>query len=158
MLRGTGWRETLLKDWTLNGNLTVESGLPLTARILGNQSNIAGTGAVGSGRAQATGLAIDSGSGPFNLLAFTTPASGTFGNAGRDTIPGPGLFNLNLSFGRSFKIIDERKRAEIRVDSSNTLNHINITNYYTTVNATNYGLPSNAGATRAITVTLRLRY
>jgi Carboxypeptidase regulatory-like domain len=158
LLRGRGWQETLLKDWTLNGSLTAESGLPLTARVLGNQSNIAGTGAVGSGRAQATGLPVESGSGPFNLLAFTTPVPGTFGNAGRDTIPGPSLFNLNLSFGRSWKIIDERKRVELRVDSSNTLNHINLTGYYTTVNATNYGLPSNVGATRAITATLRLRY
>ena len=157
-LRGRGWQETLLKDWTLNGNLTAQTGAPLTARVLGNQSNIAGTGAVGSGRAQATGLSIDSGSGPFNLLAFTTPAPGTFGNAGRDTIPGPGSFGLNLSFGRSFKVIDERKRIELRVDSTNTLNKVNITGYYTTVNATNYGLPSNVSGMRSLTATLRLRY
>jgi hypothetical protein len=157
-LRGRGFVENLLKDWTLNGNLTAETGLPLTAKVGGNQSNIAGTGAIGSGRAQATGLAVDAGSGPFNLLAFTTPVPGTFGNAGRDTIPGPGLFNLNLSFGRSWKVIDERKRIEIRVDSSNTLNKVNITGYYTTVNATNYGLPSNVGSMRAVTATLRLRY
>jgi hypothetical protein len=113
---------------------------------------------VGSGRAQATGLAIDSGTGPFNLLAFTTAIPGTFGNAGRDTIPGPSSFGLNLSFGRSFKVIDERKRIEFRVDSSNTLNHVNITGYYTTVNAVNYGLPSNAGGTRSLTATLRLRF
>jgi trimeric autotransporter adhesin len=124
----------------------------------GNQSNIAGTGAIGSGRANATGLPIDSGSGPFNLLAFTTPAPGTFGNAGRDTIPGPDLYTVNLSFGRSWKVIDERKRVELRVDSTNTLNKVNLTGYYTTVNAINYGLPSNVGAMRAITATLRLRY
>jgi trimeric autotransporter adhesin len=157
-LRGRGWIETLLKDWTLNGSLTAESGLPLTARVLGNQSNIAGTGAVGSGRANSTGLPVEDGGGPFNLLAFTTADPGTFGNAGRDTIPGPSLINLNLSFGRSWKIIDERKRIELRVDSTNTLNTVNLTGYYTTVNATNYGLPSNVGAMRAVTATLRLRY
>ncbi len=157
-LRSGGKMATLLKDWTLNGNLTAQTGAPLTARVLGNQSNIAGTGAVGSGRAEATGLAIESGSGPFNLLAFTTPAPGTFGNAGRDTIPGPSTVNLNLSFGRSFKIIDERKRIELRVDSNNVLNHVNITNYYTTVNAINYGLPSSAGGMRTLTATLRLRF
>jgi len=157
-LRGRGFVESALKDWTLNGSLTAETGLPLTARVGGNESNIAGTGAVGTGRAEATGLAIDSGSGPFNLFAFTTPAPGTFGNAGRDTIPGPGSFVLNLSFGRSWKVIDERKRVEIRVDSNNTLNKVNITGYYTTVNATNYGLPSNVSSMRAITATLRLRY
>ena len=44
----------LLKGWTLTGSITAETGLPLTARILGNQSNIAGSGNVGSGRASAT--------------------------------------------------------------------------------------------------------
>jgi hypothetical protein len=157
-LKGGGWMEKFLKDWTLNGTLSLQSGLPLTARVLGNQANIAGTGAVGSGRAEATGLAIDSGTGPFNLLAFTTAAPGTFGNAGRDTIPGPSSFGLNLSFGRSFKVIDERKRVEFRVDSTNTLNHVNITGFYTTVNAVNYGLPSNAGGMRSLTATMRLRF
>jgi hypothetical protein len=157
-LRGRGFLESALKDWTLNGNFTAETGLPLTARVSGNQSNIAGTGAIGTGRAQATGLPIDAGSGPFNLLAFTTPVPGTFGNAGRDTIPGPGLFTLGLSFGRSWKVIDDRKRVEFRVDSNNTLNKVNITGYYTTVNATNYGLLSNAGAMRSMTATLRLRF
>jgi trimeric autotransporter adhesin len=157
-LRGRGFVETLLKDWTLNGTLTAQSGAPLTARVLGNESNIAGTGAIGSGRAEATGLAIDSGSGPFNLLAFTTPAPGTLGNAGRDTIPGPSSFVVNFSFGRSFKVIDERKRVEIRVDSTNTLNQVNLSGFYTTVNATNYGLPSSVSNMRSITATLRLRY
>jgi hypothetical protein len=157
-LKGRGWVENLLKDWTLNGNLSVQSGIPLTARVLGNQANIAGTGAVGSGRAQATGLPIDAGTGLFNLLAFTTPVPGTFGNAGRDTIPGPSSFGLNLSFGRSFKVIDERKRIEFRVDSTNVLNHVNLTGYYTTVNAVNYGLPSSAGAMRSLTATMRLRF
>lgn len=157
-LRGRGLSEKLLKDWTLNGSITAESGTPLTATVLGNQSNIAGTGAIGSGRAQATGQPIDSGSGQFNLAAFTSPVSGTFGNAGRDTIPGPGLFNINLSFGRSFKIIDERKRIEFRVDSTNSLNKVNISGYYTTINATNYGLASAVGGMRAITATVRLRF
>ena len=44
------------RNWTLNGSALLESGTPLTARILGNQSNVAGTGVVGSGRAEATGL------------------------------------------------------------------------------------------------------
>jgi trimeric autotransporter adhesin len=158
LLRGRGWKEALLKDWTLNGTLIAETGVPLTARVLGNQANIAGTGAVGSGRANATGLGIDSGTGPFNLLAFTLPASGQYGNAGRNTIPGPGLFNINFSFGRAFKVIDERKRIEFRVDSSNPLNKVNISSYYTIVNATNYGLPSSVGSMRSLTAVVRFRF
>jgi trimeric autotransporter adhesin len=158
LLRGRGWKETLLKDWTLNGTVVAETGVPLTARVLGNQANIAGTGAVGSGRANATGLDINSGTGQFNLLAFTLPASGQYGNAGRNTIPGPGLFNINFSFGRAFKVIDERKRIEFRVDSNNPLNKVNISSYYTIVNATNYGLPSSVGSMRSLTAVVRFRF
>ncbi|MEO8027678.1 MAG: carboxypeptidase regulatory-like domain-containing protein, partial [Bryobacteraceae bacterium] len=64
-----------LKDWTLNGGLTANSGGPFTARILGNRSNTGGSGAIGSGRADATGLPVDAGGGYFNLLAFTVPAA-----------------------------------------------------------------------------------
>ena len=38
-----------LKDWTLSGAVTAQTGTPLTARVLGNQSDIAGTGTIGSG-------------------------------------------------------------------------------------------------------------
>ena len=88
LLRGSGWAERLLKDWTLSGGATAASGTPFTARLLGNQANAGGTGTVGSGRAQATGLPIETGMGFFNPLAFTVPVAGTLGNAARDTIPG----------------------------------------------------------------------
>lgn len=83
LLAGHDVLSAALKDWTLSGGVTVQAGTPLTARVLGNQSDIAGTGTIGSGRAQATGLPVDSGSGFFNLLAFTTPPPGQYGNAGR---------------------------------------------------------------------------
>ncbi|MGH9662188.1 MAG: hypothetical protein ACRD96_26805, partial [Bryobacteraceae bacterium] len=46
----------VLRNWTLSGGFTASSGTPLTARVLGNQSDTAGTGVIGSGRADSTGL------------------------------------------------------------------------------------------------------
>ncbi len=107
-LRGTrpaeGLAGTLLKDWTLNGGITVQSGTPFTALVLGNRSDAGGTGVVGSARADATGLPVTAGSGFFNTLAFAVPAAGAFGDAARNTIPGPGSFALNASLGRSFSL------------------------------------------------------
>jgi hypothetical protein len=80
-----------------------------------------------------------------------------YGNAGRNTIPGPGLFNLNVAFARSFTFA-ERRRLEFRVESNNVLNHVNYTNLYTVVNAINYGLPSAASAMRTLDVVLRFRF
>jgi len=149
--------ETALKDWTLSTNLTLETGTPLTARVLGNQSDIAGTGNLGSGRAQATGLPIQSSTGFFNLLAFTTPPAGQFGDAGRNTIPGPGLFSMNLSLQRTITL-HERIRLQMRVDATNVTNHVNITGIGTVVNSITYGVPLSAGGMRTLSATLRLNF
>ncbi len=123
----------------------------------GNTAQLAQTGGIGSQRAEATGQPIDSGTGNFNLNAFTVPALGTYGDAGRNTIPGPGTFSLNLAFARSFTFA-ERKRLEFRVESNNVLNHVNYTNLYTVVNAVNYGLPSAAGGMRTMSAVVRFRF
>lgn len=147
----------LLKDWQVSGGITAQTGNPLTARVLGNTAQLAQTGGIGSERADATGEPIDSGSGFFNLDAFTVVPAGQYGNAGRNTIPGPGLFSLNAAFARSFTFA-ERKRLEFRVESNNVLNHVNYTNLYTVVNSVNYGLPSAAGAMRTLDAVVRFRF
>lgn len=147
----------LLKDWQFSGGVTAQTGNPLTARVLGNQTQLAQTGGTGNDRAEATGEPIESGSGFFNLNAFTVPPEGVYGDAGRNTIPGPGLFTVNLAFARSFQFA-ERRRIEFRVESNNVLNHVNYTNLYTVVNAVNYGLPSAAGAMRTMDAVVRLRF
>jgi len=157
LLRSSRWAGRMLKDWNLSGGLTYATGAPLTARVLGNQADTGGTGAIGSGRAQATGEPIDAGTGFFNLAAFTYPLPGAFGNAGRNTIPGPSQLSLNLSFGRSFAI-DERRRIEFRADSQNFLNRVSYTAFGTVVNAADYGLPTAAQGMRRITFTTRLRF
>jgi len=156
-LANKGWIEAALKDWTLSGGATIQSGTPLTARVLGNQSDTAGTGTVGSGRAEATGLPVDSGSGFFNLAAFITPPEGQYGNAGRNTIPGPGMFSMNLSLQRTIQVA-ERLRIQIRVDSTNFTNHVSIANFGTIVNSINYGVPSSAAAMRTLSATLRFNF
>lgn len=148
------------RNWTLSGSALIESGTPLTARVLGNQSNTAGTGVVGSGRAEATGLPVEDGSGYFNLDAFTLPPSGELGDAGRNTIPGPWMWALNTAVGRYFTIGGEgsRKRIELRLETTNTLNHVNITNINTVVGSTQYGLPTTAGAMRTADINIRFRF
>ena len=148
------------RNWTLSGSALLESGTPLTAQILGNQSNVAGTGVVGSGRAEATGLPVIDGSGYFNPAAFTYPPPGELGDAGRNTIPGPWSWSLNTAFGRYFTIGGEgsRKRIELRMETTNTLNHVNITNVNTVFGSALYGLPTAAGAMRTADINIRFRF
>jgi len=156
LLRNAGIWNKLLKDWTLNGGLTASSGTPYTATVSGNSSSTAGTGLAGTTRAQATGATVDGGS-FFNLGAYTTPAPGTLGNAGRNTIPGIPRWNLNASFGRSFNIT-ERKRIEFRLESSNTFNHPNIVGINSVVNGANYGLITSVSSMRSVDAVVRLRF
>lgn len=157
MFQNSQFLQKALKDWTLSGSTTAETGTPLTARVLGNIADTGGTGSIGSGRADASGLPVDSGSGYFNLAAFILPAAGQYGNAGRNTIPGPGMFVENLSLSRSIAL-GERRRFEMRVDGTNVFNHVNISNLSTVVNSITYGLPTATGAMRTLSVSLRLRF
>ena len=154
----SGWAGRALRNWTLSGGITAESGTPLTARVLGNGVQLAQTNGVGSERAEATGLPIETGSGFFNLAAFALPPSGQFGNAGRNTIPGPDLVSVNLAFGRSFQFGDTRRRLEFRAEANNVLNQVSITNVATVVNATNYGLPTAASGMRTLDIVMRFRF
>jgi hypothetical protein len=159
MMRNGGWKTKLLAGWTLNGNFTAASGTPLTAKVAGNLSNTGGTGALGSVRAEATGLPIGAGNFPyFNLLAFTTPPAGEYGNAGRDTIPGPFQTALNASLNRAFRFGESRRQLQLRLSANNVFNHVVITNYGTTVNSATYGLPTAASATRTVNLLLRFNF
>ncbi|HEY1493815.1 MAG TPA: TonB-dependent receptor [Candidatus Solibacter sp.] len=157
MLRGKGVARKLLEDWTLNGGFNATSGTPITARVSGNLANTTGTAAFGTGRAQATGLPVSGGS-FFNLLAFTTPPPGQYGNAGRNTIPGLFQTSLNTSFGRAFRLAESKRQLTIRLNSNNVLNHTVITNIGATVNSATYGLPIAASATRSLNLTVRLNF
>jgi hypothetical protein len=144
-----------MRGWQVNGLLNATSGTPFTAVVTGDPS---GTGYTGNSRAEATGLPVTSGSGYFNPLAFTIPVTGTFGNAGRDTIPGIPNFSMSASFFRTFRL-DDKRRIQFRIDSTNPINHPYVTGINTTVNSLQqYGLPVNAGAMRSMTATMRLNF
>ena len=80
------------------------------------------------------------------------------GNAGRNTIPGPGLFTMSFSVGRSFRLDDNRRSLEIRASSENVMNNVNIRRLGTTVSSSNFGLATAAGDMRTMTLSLRVRF
>jgi hypothetical protein len=149
LLPNGGWIASVLKAWSASGNIMLASGTPLTAQIIGSQFDPAGTGTISTSRASATGLPVNAGTGFFNLQAFSVPAPGQIGNAGRNTIPGSRVFSMNLSLQRTIRI-GERKQLQIRLDSTNVTNHVNIVSVGTVVNAQTYGFPSAAGGMRTL--------
>jgi hypothetical protein len=152
----TGWRGALLKEWTFASQINAGSGLPETPIYL---APVPGTGVTGTIRPQYTGAPLYSApAGLFlNPDAYVAPASGEWGNAGRDSIRGPGQFTLNASLGRTFRVSD-RLNLDVRADSTNALNHVNFTTWNTTINSAQFGSPAAANAMRSMQLTLRLRF
>jgi Carboxypeptidase regulatory-like domain/TonB dependent receptor len=60
----------------------------------------------------------------FNTDAFRTPAPYTFGNAGRNILPGPGNNLFDFALQRRF-VLREAAGAELRVECFNCFNHPN---------------------------------
>ena len=59
----------------------------------------------------------------FDQTAYTVPATGTQGNAGRNTVRGPGTQQVNMSLSKRFPV--GRARLEFRAEVFNLLNHDN---------------------------------
>jgi hypothetical protein len=152
----SGWKGTLFKEWTFLTQITVGNGLPETPIYL---AAVPGTGVTGSIRPDYTGAPLYAApSGLFlNPAAYTAPLAGQWGSAGRDSITGPAQFALNASIGRTFRL-HGRFNLELRIDSTNFLNHPTFAGWNSTVNSAQFGLPTAANAMRSMQTTLRLRF
>jgi hypothetical protein len=64
----------------------------------------------------------------FNPAAFANPAYGTFGDAGRNILIGPGFWDVDLSLGKTFALPWEGIKLDIRADATNAFNHVNYFN------------------------------
>jgi hypothetical protein len=149
-----GWRGTLLKNWTVTGQVTTGSGLPATPVY-----NVAvpGTGTIGSVRAQLTGQPLDADGYYVNPAAFAIPAAGTWGDAGRNSIRGPAQFNMDAGLTRTF-LMGDRLQVDWRIDGRNILNRVTFSNINSFIGSTQFGLATNANQMRKLTTTIRLRF
>jgi hypothetical protein len=149
-------RIRLLREWMFSSQINRGSGLPLTPVY---PAAVRGTGVTGSIRPDFTGAdvyAAPPGS-HLNPAAFAAPAPGQWGNAGRNSISGPGQFNLGASLSRTFRAGDKLS-LDVRADATNALNHVTYPGWNTMVGSAQFGLPYTANAMRVIQTTVRLRF
>jgi len=151
----TGWRGKAYKEWTLVTNITAGTGMPETP---GYQAAVPGT-AFFTIRPSLTGASIYNSSTRqhLNVGAYQAPASGQWGNAGRDSITGPGQFSLNSSLERTFRPTTKFNLIA-RFDATNLLNHAVISGWVTTINSTQFGIPAGVNPMRSLQTTIRLRF
>jgi hypothetical protein len=117
----------LLCNWSLSGTVMLQDGLPedpfyftIDYAVSGtpNRPNVVPSQNPALPRSQQTADRF------FNTSAFAAPTPFTFGNAGRDSIPGPGNNIFDLALERSFPI-REGHAIRLRAESFNVFNHPN---------------------------------
>lgn len=152
----SGWRGRWLKEWTVQSTIVVGTGLPETPLY---EAAVPGTGVTGVIRPDFTGAPIYSATGGahVNGAAYTAPAAGQWGTAGRNSIAGPSQFTLNSELERTFRP-HGKLYLDLRIESTNTLNHPAFTSWNTIVGNTQFGLPAGAGGMRNLQTVLRLRF
>jgi hypothetical protein len=94
----------------------------------------------------------------FNTSAFRLPDPGNFGDAGRNTIPGPGSWTVDLSLARSIPLGGEGMRLILQADATNLLNHVNYTGLNTIVNSRGFGQITSVSEMRRIQLRLRFMF
>lgn len=129
----SGLAGKVLGGWGLNTIVSLEKGRYFTVV---NSSDTLDTGSTNSQRPNVLrnpNLPVDQRTPQrwFDTSAFAAPPPYTYGNAGRGIVEGAGLFNMDLSLLRDFRLT-ERVRLQFRFEAFNLTNH------------TNFELPSNS--------------
>jgi hypothetical protein len=148
--------------WQVTGILTIQTGSPFTVIYTSaNNSNTLND----EDRPNQVG---NPNNGPktvkewFNTAAFVNPGFGSFGDARRNSVIGPGLKDLDISLSRFFPVT-HRVNAEFRSEAFNIFNHPNFGLPNANPNSSAFGSISTTGSTgsnnsRQIEFALRLTF
>jgi hypothetical protein len=152
-----GLANEIFGGWMLNGTLSFSSGMPFTALVAGGVNDVA-NGVNGTLRADYNGQPIAV-SNPtttqfFNTAAFSTPAIGDFGTAGRNTIIGPPQRSFNLALMKNFTVRGLRTLS-LRIQANNVLNMVVWRSINTTQNSNGFGQVTSVGQMRSVQIVLR---
>jgi hypothetical protein len=127
-MNNPGVARTVLGNWELSAIGTAQTGLPVNITIDRSNSAVPGLYAI-SGEERPnynSGVSLIPGGGPtpagwINADAFSTPASQTFGNLGRNAFRAPGISQLDVGLSK-FVPLTERLSIRLRADLFNAFN------------------------------------
>ncbi len=160
----SGWATAVLSGWETYGIVTLQSGRPFTVALLSEIDN-SGTGRsiLGFGandRPNVNGNPTLSNPTPerwFNTSAFVFSAPGTFGNAGRNILDGPGYQNVNASLVKN-TALTEGVTLQFRTEFFNLFNHPNLNLPDNFLGSPTFGVISSARDPRHIQFGLKLLF
>jgi hypothetical protein len=145
-------RRLVTRGWQVSWLAAFRSGLPYTVLTNTSLVPVPGNGEIQNQRADllnpaaavfATPASTTGGVILLNAAAFAQPRNpSVIGTGGRDAFTGPGLYNVNLSVGRSFPLphLREGTQLTVRADAFNILNHANLNNPDNLLGSPTFGL------------------
>jgi hypothetical protein len=144
-LGSSGMVRTVLGGWTLSGIGTTQTGLPVNITITRSNASVPGDDAISGQRPNyvfGVPLTPPGGSTPqewINPAAFSTPASGTFGNLGRNAFRAPNISDVDLALAKEVSLA-ERVTLRLRADAFNVLNRAQYGAPNASLSASNFGV------------------
>jgi hypothetical protein len=154
----------LFGGWETYGIWTFQTGRPFTVALLSELDNSnTGRTILGFGANDRPNVVRDAAlSDPnperwFDTGAFEMPSFGSFGNAGRNILDGPGLQTVNVSLLRDFSVT-EGLRIQFRSEAFNLLNRTNFDLPDIFVGSPTFGRIQSAQSPRRIQFGLKLLF
>jgi hypothetical protein len=144
--------------WQINGITLIQSGTPVNTSLAFDNTN------TGQGGADdRPDMVSNPNNGPkttqewFNTAAFVTPVPGTYGNAPRNVIDDPGIFNFDFSLFKNFRI-GERQQLQFRAEAFNLFNTPQFDPPDTLFGTAGFGTISSSGDGRHIQLALKYSF
>jgi hypothetical protein len=151
----------LARGWQVNGVISIVSGRPLTVGADGTSLDARGDAQtadqVGELRRNED-FEGNRGEKLYDVTAWAPVSQQRFGNSGRNSVRGPGFWNLNLALFRAFALGASRS-LQFRVEAFHITNHPQFTfNPQLSVSAQDFMEVSNASGNRSVRLSTRLTF
>jgi hypothetical protein len=147
-----GWQTAGIWNWQSGFPLTISSGEDRSLTAMGNDNaDVISKPALISGSREQQILKW------FTTESFRPAALGTFGNSGRNILPGPGTFNVDFSALKNFAV-RERWRLQYRAEFFNFFNNTQLSNPTTSYTSASFGRITSARDPRILQMALKLYF
>jgi hypothetical protein len=132
-----GWSFTGV--WTLNTGRLYGPSLTGVARQVANRPDVVGEWYIEPDKRTIFQY--------FNTAAFARPKDWTYGNSGKWVVRGPGSIDLSAFALKNIRIL-EKLTAQLRIESFNVANHMNLQDINTQLGNRSFGQISSVGSPR----------
>jgi hypothetical protein len=149
----------VLGGWQISGIWKARTGLPLGVSQTGGRPDIIDFGNAINTNCCSYGNLQYLNPAAFQRVTVISASSQTFrrGHANSAPLRGPGIWNVDLSLGKSFGLTENTK-IELKADMLNALNHTQYTSVATNLTGIGFGGVTGTASARVVQLQLRLAF